>query len=251
MTRDVLDKVILLTGLTAKDLPETIGLDIVILSNRELLCDNSTNPLLVLLGGLHGLVLQRTEGGGVVRVGAIVTLDIHVAVAVPGAEGLERAVNRDLLVVAAETVAVGIRVGEETGLQDGVCGGFDARNHVGRRESGLLDLCEVVLGVTVEGELSEAAEGHFRLRPDLGQVEDVPTELFSLFGGEDLNVAGPGRVLAALDGVEEVLGVPVGISGGEVTGFFVGEGLVALVCLAVDLDVVEGAIGLDPFVGVA
>lgn len=45
--------------------------------------------------------------------------------------------------------------------------------------------------------------------------------------------------------------MPVGVSGGEVAGFFVGEGLVALICLAVDLDVVEGAIGLDPFVGVA
>lgn len=251
MTRDVLHKVILLTGLTAKDLPEAICLDVVLLSNGELLRDNSTNPLLVFLGGLHGLVLQRTEGGGVVRVGAVVTLDVHVAVAVPGAEGLERAVNGDLLVVAAQTVAVGIRVGEETGLEDGVCGGLDARDHVGRRESGLLDLREVVLGVTVEGKLPEAAEGHFGLRPDLGEVEDVPAELLGLFGGENLDVAGPGGVLAALDGVEEVLGVPVGVSGGEVAGFFVGEGLVALICLAVDLDVVKGAIGLDPFVGVA
>lgn len=132
MTRDVLHKVILLTGLTAKDLPETIGLDIVLLSNGELLRDNSTNPLLMFLGGLDGPVLQRTEGGGVVRVGAVVTLNVHVAVAVPGAEGFERAVDGDLLVVSAQTVAVGIRVGEETGLEDGVCGGLDAGDHVGR-----------------------------------------------------------------------------------------------------------------------
>lgn len=251
MTRDVFDEVILLTGLAAKDLPETIGLDVVLLSNRKLLCNDSTNPLLVFLGGLDGLVLQRTEGRGVIRVGAVVALDVHVAVAVPGTEGLEWAVNGDLLVVTAETVAVGIRIGEETGLEDGVCGRLDTGDHVGRREGGLLDLCEVVLGVTVEGELSEAAEGHFGLRPDLGEVEDVPAELLGLFGGEDLDVARPGGVLAALDGVEEVLGVPVGVSSGEVAGFLVGEGLVALVCLAVNLDVVEGAVGLGPLVSVA
>ena len=251
MTRDVLDKVILLTGLAAKDLPETIGLDVVLLSNRELLCNDSTSPLLVFLGGLDGLILQGTKSGGVVRVGAVVALDVHVAVTVPGAEGLERAVNGDLLVVTAETVAVGIRVGEETGLEDGVGGRLDTGDHVGRREGGLLDFCEVVLRVTIEGELSEAAEGHFGLRPDLGEVEDVPAELLGLFGGEHLDVASPGGVLAALDGVEEVLGVPIGVSGGEVAGFFVGESLVALVCLAVNLNIVEGAVGLGPFVGMA
>src|SRR3954453_7216557 len=58
-------------------------------------------------------------------------------------------------------------------------------------------------------------------------------------------------MLAALDGVEEVLGVPVGVFGGELRGLVVGEGLVALVGLAVNLDVVESAIWLDPLVGVA
>ena len=66
-----------------------------------------------------------------------------------------------------------------------------------------------------------------------------------------MHVAGPGGVLAALDGVEEVLGVPVGVLGRELGGLVVGEGLVALVGLAVNLDVVEGAIWLDPLVGVA
>lgn len=47
------------------------------------------------------------------------------------------------------------------------------------------------------------------MRPDLGQVEDVPAELLSLLWAEDLDVAGPRWVLPTLDSLEEVLGVPV------------------------------------------
>ena len=45
--------------------------------------------------------------------------------------------------------------------------------------------------------------------------------------------------------------MPVWVACGELAGLFIGEGLVALIGLAVDLDVVERAVGLDPFVGVA
>ena len=45
--------------------------------------------------------------------------------------------------------------------------------------------------------------------------------------------------------------MPVWVFGGELGGFVVCEGLVALVCLAVDLHVVECAVWLGPLVGVA
>lgn len=250
MSRDITDKVFLLTGLTAQDLPEAVGLNVVVGGDGEQLRHDSAGPLLVLLAGLDGFVGEGAEGRGVVGVGAVVAMDVHETVAMPGAEGLEGAVDGDLLIVAAEAVAVGVWVGEEAGLEDGVGRRFDAGDHVGGGEGGLLDLCEVVLGVLVEGEFAEAAEGYFGLRPDLGQVEDVPAEFLGLFGAEDLHVAGPGGVLVAPDGVEEVLGVPVRVICGEFAGLCVSEGLVALVRLAVDLDVVESAVGLDPLVGV-
>lgn len=251
MPRYIFDEVILLTGLAAQDLPETVWLDIILIGDGVLLSNDGTGPFLVLLAGLDGLVLQRAEGRGIVGVGTVVAVDVHDAVAVVGTEGLERAVDGDLLCVAAETVAVGVWVREKARLEDGVGRGLNAWNHVRGRESGLLDLSEVVLRVFVEGEAAETAQGHFGLRPDLGQVEDAPAELFGLLGAEDLHIACPRGVLAALDGVEEVLSVPVWIAGGELTGFFVSESLVALVGLAVDLNVVEGAVRLDPFVGVA
>ena len=251
MTRDVLDKVILLTRGAAEDLPETVGLDVVLVGDGVLLSDDGAGPFLVFLAGLDGLVLQGAEGGGVVGVGAVVAVDVHDAVAVPGAEGLEGAVDGNLLGVSAQTVTVGVWVGEEAGLEDGVGGGLDAGDHVGGGEGGLFDLCEVVFGVLVQGESAETTEGHFGLRPDLGQVEDAPAEFLGLFGAEDLHVAGPRGVLSPLDGSKQVLCVPVWVACGKLAGLLISEGLAALIGLAVDLNVVERAIRLNPFVGVA
>ena len=72
-----------------------------------------------------------------------------------------------------------------------------------------------------------------------------------MFGGEDLQVAGPAGVVAVLDGVEEVLSVPVRVFRGHFAGFGVGKGFAALIGLAVDLDVVEGSVGLGQLIGVA
>ena len=248
---DVVDEGVLLAGLAAQDLPETVGLDVVFRCDGELLGNDGARPLLVLLASLDGLVLVGTEGGWVVGVGAVVAVHVHVAVTLPGGEGPHGTVDGDLFVVAAKTVAVGVGVGEETGLQHGIGGGLDTRDHVRWRESRLLDLGEVVLGVLVEGELAETTQGHLGLGPDLGQIEDVPAELLSLLRAQGLNVDGPGGVFAALDGVEQVLGVPVGVLRGQTTGLLVVHGLVALIGLQVDLDVVEGAVRLDPLVGVA
>lgn len=97
--RNVTNEVILLSGLTAENLPKAVCLDVVLVCDGELLGDDSAGPLLVFLGGLYGLVLQRTEGGWVVRVCAVVSVDAHDAVAVEGCEGAEGAVDGDGLVV--------------------------------------------------------------------------------------------------------------------------------------------------------
>jgi hypothetical protein len=84
--RNVTNEILLLTGLTAQNLPEAVGLDEVLVRDGELIGDDGAGPLLVLLRGLDGLVLQRAEGGRVVRVGTVVTIDAHDAVAVERSE---------------------------------------------------------------------------------------------------------------------------------------------------------------------
>ena len=54
--------------------------------------------------------------------------------------GGEGAVDGDALVVDAEAVAVGVSVGEQSGLEHLVGGGLDAGHHVGGGEGQLLHL---------------------------------------------------------------------------------------------------------------
>lgn len=251
MSRHIANKVVLLTLLPPKHCPQHSRLHKVLFRDRKLLRDRRTGPSLVFLARLDGLVGHVAVGGWVVWIGAVVAIDGHDAVALVGVECAERLVDRDLLVVDAEAVAVGVWVGEEAGLEDWIGRRFDAWNHMGGGEGDLLDLGEVILWVAVEGKFAEAAKRDVFLGPDFCEVENVPTEFFGFFRRKDLEVAGPAWVVAALDGVEEVLGVPVWVFGGHVTGFTVGEGFAALVGFAMNLDVVEGAIGLGELIGVA
>lgn len=214
--------------------------------------NDGAGPLLVRrVDGLCGAVGHGPEAAGVVWVGAVVAVDGHEAVALVGVEGVLGGVYWDLLVVDAQAVAVRVAVREEARLQDRVGRGLDAGHQVRGRKGDLLDLGKVVLRVLVEGQLAEPAERHLALRPDLGQVKDVPLELLGFLWLEDLHVDGPAGVLAALNGLEQVLGVPVGVLAGHLGRLLVGEVLDALVRLEVDLDVDKGAVGPDKLVSVA
>jgi hypothetical protein len=59
----------------------------------------------------------------------------------------------------ADAVAVGVRVGEHATQQHLVGREADAGHHVGRRERGLLDLGEEVVGVLVELQLPTSISG--------------------------------------------------------------------------------------------
>lgn len=211
---DFADKVLLLAGGTAQDLPKTMRLNVVLGGNRVLLSDNCTGPSLVLPASLDGAVGKRAEGGGVGRVGAVVAVHVHVTIAMGWVKSFERAVGGYLLVVTTQAVALCVWVGEETSLEDWVGRGLDTGDHVRRREGGLFNFREVVMWVFVEGEAAEATQGHVFLRPDFRQVEDVPAGLLCLLRAQDLHIAGPGGALTALDRVQQILGVPVGVLGG-------------------------------------
>lgn len=109
------------------------------------------------------------DGADVIGSSALV-VEGHGAVALEVGHVVGRAgrVDGELLVVDADAVAVGVGVGEEAGLEDGIRGGFDARDQVGRVEGDLFDLGEVVLGVFVEGENADFAAAELLFGPDVG-----------------------------------------------------------------------------------
>lgn len=89
------------------------------------------------------------------------------------------------------------------------------------------------------------------MRPNLGHVKDVPAERLGLFRGHDLEVGSPSGEVSRLDGVPEVCGVVVWVLTGKSSGLGVGDGVVALVRLEVDLDVGERPVLFSELVSVA
>lgn len=125
------------------------------------------------------LELDGFDGGQIVGTGALI-IEGHVAIALEVGHlvGRPAGVDRQLLVVDADTVAMGIRIGKETGLKDGIGGGLDTRHEMGGVESNLLDLGEVVDSILIENELSDLPTRELALRPDMSQVEDIDSLLF-------------------------------------------------------------------------
>lgn len=253
MHRDIVHKISLLPRCTPKNLPQPIRLDVVLVADlSKHRRDGLPRPRLVRRRGVHvRAVGQGPVRGRVVGVGAVVAVHGHGTVALERVEGVERPVDGDLGVVDAQPVAVRVRVGEEPRLQDRVGRGLDAGDQVRRREGDLLHLGKIVVRVAVQRQLAHGPQRHLGLRPHLGQVEDVPPEALGLRGRERLDGDGPAGGLAALDGLEEVLRVPVRVLGGHAPGLLVGEGLAALVRLEVDLHVHERPVGLGELHGVA
>lgn len=153
-------------------------------------------------GSFLGNIIQGVDTARVV--GAVALGDERCcAIALEVVNRVYGCIDRELLIVDSKTVAVGVWIREETGLEDRVGGWLDVRDKMGRRESDLLDLCKVILRVLVENELADGAQWEFRMRPDLGEIQDIVAEFLSLFGSHGLDEYGPGREFTRLNGIEE------------------------------------------------
>jgi len=163
----------------------------------------------------------------------------------------ERSVDGELSVVDTKAVSVSVGVGEETRLENGIGTGLDSRDEVGRREGDLLDLGEVILNVLVEGKLSNRSKRELLLRPGLGQVENVVSELLSLFRSHDLNVESPRREFLTFNRFEQVSSGVIGSSSSGLSSLLISESLDTLIRLVVELNVNERSILLDHLVSVS
>jgi hypothetical protein len=252
MHSDIVNQMILLSRLLGENLlPQSSRLREIVVRDLVHKRQRMRSPLFMGFGRRSLLELDGTVRRNVVGVGTVITVDGHGTVTLEVEDGATGLVDRDLLVIRSETVTVGIGVGEETGLQDGVGRGLNSGDGVRGRKGGLFDLGKVVDGVLVEGHLADFAERDFVVGPDLGQVKDVPAELLGFFRREDLDVDGPRGVIARLDLLKEILGGVIGVGSGEIAGLLVVEGLDALVDLEVDLDIVEVSVLVDELQGVA
>lgn len=80
------------------------------------------------------------------------------------------------------------------------------------------------------------------MRPHFGHVENVPLVGLSLLGIHDLHEHVPLGEVALLDSLEEVLGEEVGVFARNLSSGSSGKVFDAILCLEVELDVLEAAV---------
>jgi hypothetical protein len=127
-------------------------------------------------------------------------------------------------------------------LHTWVRGYIPAWNNVGGVEGRLLRLCEEVLHILVESNLSEWNKWVVFLRDGLGCIKDVGLVVLGLKRVDDLRVDSPRWVVALLNGVEKIFSEVIRILTTDCGRLIVSQILDALVGLEVDLDVFEGSV---------
>ena len=187
-------------------------------------------PVLRLLLPLAETVRLVADGG------TCVAVHPHLAVAVRGVRVTFRAVDRELVVVDTQAVALCVPVGEETPLQHPVGRETDPRHHGGGVERRLLHVLEVVFGVPVQFEDTHLDQGELPLVPDLGEVEGVVRHLLRLVLGHHLDIHRPAGEVAPLDALKEVALVALAVFRDDRLGLLVGQVLDALLRVKVELD---------------
>ena len=203
-----------------------------------------------------GFAVVEVAGALLVGVRAVVWFVLfveevcHGAALCVGVHLVDRAVDRQILVVGADAVALLVSVRKDAGLKHAVWGQADTWDQVGWVECQLLDLCVEVLRVAVEDEVADVDKRVVLLRPRLGEVERVEAVVLRFLERHDLHLDVPDWVVPLLDGIEEVLALEVRVRAGLLGGFFVGEAFPALAGLEVVLDPNWDAFLVDPLEGV-
>lgn len=88
-------------------------------------------------------------------------------------------------------MSVGIWVREKTTLEHLVVGRFNTWHQMARSESNLFGLGMVVFWVAVQNKLSNLLEGIITMRPDLSNIIDIESVIFSISEWHDLDVPSP------------------------------------------------------------
>ena len=153
--------------------------------------------------------LDRIDRAEVIWSRALVE-ECHLAIALEISMSVRSAwsIDRQLLVVDANPVTVGVRVREETRLKDGIGRGLNSGRHVRRVEGDLLHLGKVILDVLIEHKFADLTTWEHLLRPDVGEVKDVDLlllpKLFSFTRCHCLHFNGPFWKVTLFNRLEQI-----------------------------------------------
>ena len=152
-----------------------------------------------------GLLLPLAKAVGlVVQCAAVVRIHAALTVAVIAVHRATRFVDRNLLIIHAQTVALRIGVVEQARLQHAVGRDADAGYQIAWRKGGLFDVEEEVFRIAVQLEFAHFNQRIITFRPDFGQVERVVRYFFRIGFGHNLHIHGPFREIAALNRIVQI-----------------------------------------------
>jgi len=136
----------------------------------------------------------------------------HVPVLLEMGKRTFRRIDRDMGEVrSAETLQLGIEIGEVAALQQRIVGEVDARGHVLRHERHLLGLGEEIVRHAIEHQSADRLRRQDFLGNDLRRIEHVEIEAVGEGLVEQLHLQFPFREVARLDRLPEIAAMEIRI----------------------------------------
>ena len=185
------------------------------------------------------------EGTAVIAVHSSYTVTVIAVVRTTGR------IDRNLVVVHAEAVPLGVTVGKEPPLEHLVGRETNARHDICRIEGGLFDLGEIVIRVIVQLQDPHLDQGIILVVPDLGQVKGIVGAGRRILLCHDLNRESPAGEVFFLDALVKVALVALPVLPDHGLGLGVGQVLDALLRLEVEFYPEALVLGVDKAEGVA
>ena len=179
-------------------------------------------------------------------------LGLHMAVALEVLEGTALGlVDRDLMEVdGPQPRQLGVLIGEEPPLQQGVLREVDARHDVGGQEGRLLGLGEEVVGVSVQHHAADDPQRMILFRDQLGRIENIERQGVRLGLVQQLDGELPFREVALIDGLEQIAPMIVRVGPGDLDRLVPAGGLGPQPGTPVELDEGRLPLGVDQPEGV-
>ncbi len=119
-------------------------------------------------------------------------------------------------------MSVGISVAEKSSLEHLVKRWLDSRNHVGRTESALLDLLEVIFWISVQFQHTNLDQRVVLLRPYFCYIKDVPLVVLGILLRHNLNTEFPLWIVFGLNGFKQIFDSIISILALKLIGFLSG-----------------------------
>src|SRR5690606_771797 len=176
-----------------------------------------------------GLLFPLVETVGLImRYAAIIAIHPAAAIAMVAGYRAARGVYRNLVIVDAKPVALGIGIVEQAGLQHLVRRRPDSGDQVRWSESALLHIRKKVLRIAVQFKLADLDQRIVCLVPDFREVEGMEAIGFRVFLRHHLDEHLPLREIPAFNRVIQVTLVAFAVAADQFCRFGVGQILDAL-----------------------